>query len=165
MEEWKEFEYGGLKYWVSNLGNVKGTKFGILKQRVDLYGYPCITLGIDKRNVRRVHRLVAEQFIPNPDNLPEVNHIDFDRKNNNYKNLEWCTHANNIKHSSQYNSQAYKDSKTGIKNGRAILNEEDVWNIRKLHQNGTSIAEIARVFNRGWQTINHIVKRSSWKHI
>ena len=46
-----------------------------------------------------VHRLVAEAFIPNPDNLPEVNHIDSNRSNNHVSNLEWVSHSDNMKHS------------------------------------------------------------------
>lgn len=46
-----------------------------------------------------VHRLVAEAFIPNPDCLPEVNHIDSNRANNHVSNLEWVTHSENMKHS------------------------------------------------------------------
>lgn len=63
-------------------------------------GYPCITLRNDegKRKTFKVHRLLAELFIPNPDNKPEVNHKDGDKCNNELSNLEWVTHSENIQH-------------------------------------------------------------------
>ena len=48
--------------------------------------------------MKKVHRLVAQTFIPNPDNLPEINHLDCDRANNNVDNLEWCTYSYNNYH-------------------------------------------------------------------
>jgi hypothetical protein len=164
-EIWKQCEYYGAKYLVSNYGKVKGMKFGLLKQRIDIDGYPTITIGKydNKRTSKKIHRLVAENFIPNLNNLPEINHIDLNKNNNYYKNLEWCTHTYNIKYS--INKGSYNNCRTGIKNGRAILSEKDILNIRQLYQDNFNISEIARIYKRGWQTINHIVKRSTWKHI
>lgn len=71
-----------------------------ISQRLNSDGYLQVTVGkTGSRTQYRVHRMVAEAFIPNPDNLPEVNHKDYDRTNNNVDNLEWCTHVDNISHS------------------------------------------------------------------
>ena len=65
------------------------------------YKFVAISLEDGKRKYFMVHRLVALAFILNPDDLPEVNHKDGDKSNNNASNLEWCTHAYNSKHAVQ----------------------------------------------------------------
>ena len=104
MEEiWKDVVgYEGL-YQVSNLGNVK-SKRGLLKPQPRQHGYLAVWLygkgGHAKRNARQisVHRLVAEAFIPNPNNYSEVNHLDECKTNNCVDNLEWCSHVQNSNH-------------------------------------------------------------------
>lgn len=101
MEElWKDIEgYEGL-YQISTLGRVKRVTTGrILKGGKNTSGYIQMYLykqGI--RDVNRIHRLVAESFIPNPENKPEVNHINEDKTNNRVDNLEWCTRKENSNH-------------------------------------------------------------------
>ena len=88
------------RYQVSNLGRVKSLigHENILKPDLRT-GYYSINLCKNgKYKHIRIHRLVAEAFLPNPDNLPEVNHKDEDKMNNSVKNLEWCTHAQNMAH-------------------------------------------------------------------
>lgn len=97
-EIWKDIEdYEGL-YQISNLGRVKRVKTGrILKGIKDTPGY--LQVGLCKkgiRNAHRIHRLVAEAFIPNLDNKREINHIDEDKTNNSIDNLEWVTRKENI---------------------------------------------------------------------
>lgn len=109
MEEiWKDIKgYEGL-YQISNFGNVKSLpKFRvkyhtgeiILKQQNSANGYKQINLyKNNKHRTEKIHRLVAEAFIPNPENKPEVNHIDGDKTNNYIGNLEWNTRKENGKH-------------------------------------------------------------------
>lgn len=113
-EEWLEVP-GFEHYIVSNTGRVKSVdrdefveskrgglyaraRFGReLKQAVDRYGYMKVVLQKDgKRHYFTVHRLVAMAFVPNPRNLDVVDHIDFDRKNNNATNLRWVTATENL---------------------------------------------------------------------
>ena len=111
QEIWKDIEgYEGL-YQVSNKGRVKSlsrlvvrvgkpnyiTKEKILKcSELKGTGYPVVSLGSNNNfKSMLVHRLVAQAFIPNPDNLPCVNHKDETRNNNDVRNLEWCTQKYN----------------------------------------------------------------------
>lgn len=102
-EIWKEIAgFEGL-YAVSNKGKVMNLKSGkVLKNLVNTHGYARVGLcngNGTKRKMIRVHRLVAQAFIPNPNNLPYVNHIDECKTNNDVTNLEWCTASQNTRHS------------------------------------------------------------------
>ena len=112
MEEWRDVVgYEGL-YQVSNLGRIKSLNYnhtgkeGILKLIYGKDGYVKISLCKkgEKPETFLVHRLVAIAFIPNPNNLPEVNHIidDFEhRSDNRVENLEWCTRDYNCNYGSR----------------------------------------------------------------
>ena len=102
QEEWKPIPgYEGL-YEVSNYGRVRSYKWSsngkILSPCKDGSGYLFVILCKDGKAKKHctIHRLVAEAFIPNPSNLPQVNHKDECKKNNYFGNLEWCTHKYNL---------------------------------------------------------------------
>lgn len=95
-EEWKLIN-GTEDYYISNLGRYKRiTPKGesLRKQSIDKDGYCRLNIG---HNKYRTHRVVAEAFIPNPDNLPVVDHLDNNKKNNVWTNLEWVTIQENTR--------------------------------------------------------------------
>lgn len=102
-EIWKDVSEFGDIYQVSNLGRIKNAKSDIiLSQYINKArgGYHQVSFTYHgKHYTRYVHRVVAKAFIPNPDNLPEVNHKDENKSNNNVNNLEWCTSKYNIHYS------------------------------------------------------------------
>ena len=115
MEEWKEIPgYEGL-YEVSNMGNVRNVRRNKLL-RLSKTNNRYIRVSLCKNGIKTgltVHRLVTEAFLPNPDNLPEVNHKDEDKTNNRVENLEWCDHKYNM----NYGTRNIRAKETAIKNG------------------------------------------------
>lgn len=115
MEEvWAKISYSE-KHLVSNFGRIKSLigKEKILKPGSNGKGYLSVHFKLNGKNYL-VHRLVAEAFIPNPNNYPEVNHIDEDKSNNKVDNLEWCEH----KYNNNYGSKNKRMSETRNKNGK-----------------------------------------------
>ena len=149
-EVWKDIEgYEGL-YQVSNLGRVKRVKTDrILKGCKDKGGY--LVIGLYKNNVmstKTIHRLVAQAFIPNPENKPEVNHIDEDKANNKVNNLEWMTRKENNNHGTR-NERISKTlsisiSATNIKTGESIDFNSGKECARKLGLNPSHITAVLK---------------------
>lgn len=118
-EIWKDIEGYEGKYQVSNMGNVRSFVANnqceaphVIYQATINTGYKCVHL-LDNcaRKVFLVHRLVAIAFIPNPDNLPLINHKDEDYFNNCVDNLEWCTHKYNYWYSRNRHPEKYTGEK------------------------------------------------------
>lgn len=164
-EVWKEYIYDNMVYYVSNLGIVKDSDGNIRPIHKNREGYCQVKLGKGKnRKVWKLHRLVATVFIPNPNNYSDVNHINFDRADNRVDNLEWISHADNVKYSRK--NGRYDGKSVGEKNPKARLSEEQVIEIRRKYDSGEMTQkEIADEYNVGWSTIHNIVFRLTWTHI
>lgn len=177
MEEWKELKINNV-FEISNLGRLRRKlvfrrPYFYYKGDSDERGYKRFVVffssdfiptyrksGLITKKLLS-HRLVAEHFIPNPNNYPIINHIDGNPSNNHVSNLEWCTHGQNLKH-------AYKMermSKKGDKNSIAVFSNDDILSIRKLKEEGYSQNNIADRYSVSQSHISLIVNRKIWSHI
>ncbi|NMH83265.1 NUMOD4 domain-containing protein [Heyndrickxia coagulans] len=178
METWADIL--GFKgfYQVSDYGRVRSldrlvwnkanqcyqkTKGQILKGKITRHGYVEVYLS-DKNNKKHyllVHRIVAEAFISNPVNKPQVNHLNGVKTDNRAANLEWSTRKENVEHALKTGL-----TKVGSESTSAKLTDEQVMEIRKLF--GTkkySFSELGRMFSVDGAGIGRIVKGQTWKHL
>lgn len=142
-------------YHVTEDGRVYSTKYNKLrelKQQLHAEGrYKFVTLrnGQYKKH-KDIHRLVAEAFIPNPDNLPQVNHIDEDKLNNHVDNLEWVTASQNQRHSGHQRAKSYIIEN---KNGERF----EVFNLNKwCRETNNHSGNISRSFTTGWRSNGYL---------
>lgn len=160
MEQWKVIQ-GFENYLVSSLGNIKTVKGNFKKVIYDnknSYGY--VELWKNNKGKKfRIHRLVAETFIPNYANKEQVNHIDGDKTNNCVSNLEWVTPKENIRHAINNNLSSIK---YGSSNLASKLKEEDVLYIRKNAKVVLSVKELSKIFNVSTTTIYNIINNKKW---
>lgn len=111
----------------------------VLKQQTTKNGYRQVTLVNDSgRKVCYVHRLVAEAFLPNPDNLSDVNHKDYNKENNCVSNLEWCNRSDNLKHS--YNHSNRDKNREHMRQLAAINHEKMKKTVSQYSLTGELIA-------------------------
>ncbi len=164
-EIWKDIAgYEGL-YQVSNLGRVKSLKKEIImKVNPDKNGYLTLCLSVNrKESNKRIHRLVAEAFIPNPKNLPYVCHKDDNPENNSVDNLWWGTHTDNVRDMWKKDRAVIK---RGSENSRSLITEDIARKVKLLRlQTGEGKVKISRKLGIPESVVAHIIRGNSWKHV
>lgn len=165
MEEiWKDVVGFEGRYKISNTGKLFSIRFKrLLTGPLDEDGYRRQNLCNGTSHVKRsIHRLVAIAFIPNPNNLPQVNHIDGNKLNNTTDNLEWCTRLYNQQHQHRVLGVKYAKGER-IKSSK--LKEADIIKIRELCTAGVPQAKIGKMFGVRQSQISRIKLNTRWQHL
>ena len=183
MEEWRLI-VGSDGYCISNLGRIKSLEKQVFNSKNNCYGTKkekilkyCTNntkgycrLHILYKNGKRinesVHRLVAKTFIDNPNNLPQVNHIDGNKENNNVSNLEWCTNQYNQIHAINTGlKQSFHNSISGERSHLNKYSEDTIRKIPNLIEQGLSYFKIGKILGIPTSLISEIKKGRAWKHL
>lgn len=161
-EIWEDVDNFSGHYLISSFGRIKSLKFNreiILKTYSNKRGYVQVDLCINGKYTKcYVHRLVAQHFIPNSENLPEVNHEDGDKLNNKKNNLNWTNGVGNMQHA--FN----KLGQSPIRNKK--LTENDVMDIHRLcSEKKITLKEIAKKYNINYNHLWGIRKGICWPQL
>lgn len=151
MSKWNLIK-GYEQYMINDKGIILSVIGNKLKQ-YDNQGYKKVYLG---RKSFSVHRLIAQAFLVNPHEYPQVNHINGKKDDNRIKNLEWCTHLQNHQHATRIGL------KGGERNGTTKLTKEDVIFIRKNYPK-VSQYKLASKFGVSRRSIRDIISGRNWK--
>ena len=157
-------QYKDTPYFITDDGKVfrngKEIKGGLTKK-----GYKKIIMCFDKKvHTFSTHRLVGELYLDNPDNKPQINHIDGNKLNNHYTNLEWVTNQENCNH----RDNILNKKNIGEKSSMAKLTEDEAIYIKENYQSrhpdfgSTPLSKRFGVTNR---TILSIANNERWKHL
>ena len=177
-KEWRAVVGYEGKYEVSSLGNVRSLdRLVVHKKRNGVV--KCLYKGkllehkwtkglydqiyISREKQKYVHRLVAQAFIPNPENKPQVNHLDNNPSNNNVSNLEWTTQKENMEHCAKQGRNAINIFR-GESHPNSKLKNIDVIKIREM-KGKKSNREIGKVFGVSKGAVQRIISRTGWTHI
>lgn len=174
MEIWKPIP-GYSLYEASNMGYIKTHNWKnkgvtrIMKPALDGSGYLRTMLLSDKGkfDTIKVHRIIALTFIDNPENKPQINHMNCIKTDNRVENLEWVTVSENHKHAYKQNRRSMR----GECNSCATLTDAQVIEIRaaykygKKGKDGITKKEIAEKYNTSFNVIKQLVQGRTWKHL
>lgn len=151
MEEFRDIK-GFENYQVSNLGRIYSKKRRACLKVKRLAGRGYYQVRLSKDGIyyyKNLHRLIAETFIPNPNNLRTVNHINGNKLDNRVSNLEWADDCR----------QQHEACLLGLKpTNKHILTEDEIIKVYEMYSKGTSVKEIAEIYNTRTQQICKLVK-------
>jgi hypothetical protein len=176
MEIWKDIEKFNSEYQVSNIGRIRSKEAIIIRSNGKLYtrvskvlkqsldqGYLKGSVSIDKKMIPyRIHRLVAECFLENPNNYKEVNHINGIKHDNRVENLEWCSRSENMIHAVKTGLLLVT---RGSQRTQAKMNEETVLNIHELRKKGFQRKDILKELGITIHMYKGVISNNSWKHV
>lgn len=167
VEIWKQCEENAF-YEVSSLGNVRSIarpdSHGGIIRRVkqispspDKDGYSRFSMNVNgAHKIRKIHRLVAKAFIPNPENKPQVNHKNFNKADNRIENLEWATSSENNTH--------VCDAGRKVPTGKLRLTPDAVRDIRDRLARKESVRQMAKDYGVSIPAIYHVKYGHCWMH-
>lgn len=159
--EWQPVKGYENWYQVSRDGQIRRTDGSPVTQFLSDQGYSLARVS-KPRAVLRVHRIVAEAFIENPLCLPIINHIDCNRSNNSFENLEWCTQKQNLDHSRNLGRMC-QNFWLGKRSPNSSLTDEAVEEIRKRYsEGGISYESLAKSFGTNKRTVGRIIKGETY---
>lgn len=163
MEIWKSV-VGFHKYECSNIGNVRHIEHkNNIKMITSPSGYQLFSVRQNnKRYTLKMARVIAIAFIPNPQNYPQVNHRDGNKKNNSVSNLEWCTSKINMRHA--FDNKLITPHR-GADRWNAMLTDSQVIEILELLKLKVKQRDIAKLFGISPVTVCNIKYNRTWTHI
>lgn len=163
MELWKKITRVPGNYEVSSCGYIRNATTGKILKLNDASGYLGVTVKYEGKSYRlRVHRCVAEEFVPGKFQGAVVNHKDGIKHNNNIQNLEWTTSSENIQHA--YDT-GLRDVKFGIDNPNSKLSVRDVEEIRKNYKSRDKkfgCRALAKIYNIHHSVISAIINNKRY---
>lgn len=160
----KEINVGGLLYRVYESGRVYSVlRNRLMSVRINPKGYNRINLGPKNKQFNYLqHRLIAELFIPNPENKPQINHINGIKTDNRLENLEWCTAAENMKHAKDtgliWHPKGQETHNSKLKNAHVFF-------IRSMINMGFNQSELANLFSINQSIVSRIKNKQNWQHV
>ncbi|NRA94271.1 MAG: HNH endonuclease [Psychroserpens sp.] len=164
-EQWVDTlpEYS-IDHEISNYGRLRRKSDGYVHS-ISKTGNGYLKVTLNNRGTKKtlsMHRLVAIHFIQNPDNLPQVNHIDADKMNNHVTNLEWVDSYGNMRHASE---KGLLSPQHGEHNPTSIYTDDQIHEVCRMLREGLRQCDVARKLNMDARTVGQIQREEIWSHI